>query len=94
MEPRGIDDTERVSHTASVIGDTVLVVGGKSTTDSLRTAEQYVPGTGTAMGMWLLANPMNAVRVAHTASVLPNGKILVTGGEDENSMMLSKCRAV
>jgi WD40 repeat protein len=58
----------------------VLVVGGYNG-GPLSTAELYDPD----MGMWNLTGPLNTARYSHTATLLPNGKVLVAGGAIDNS---------
>ena len=43
---------------------------------TLNTVERYVPGTPS----WTLIDPMVTPRFAHTATVLPDGTVLVAGG--------------
>jgi N-acetylneuraminic acid mutarotase len=74
-------NTARAGHTATLLANgKVLVIGGKNsiaTTDSLSSVELYDPATGT----WTAADPMLITgRCDHTATLLANGKILVTGG--------------
>jgi hypothetical protein len=76
----------RAGHTAStLLSGKVLVTGGISPTSSapntnsstfLASAELYDPGTD----QWSAAGSMSTSRVGHTATVLPNGKVLVVGG--------------
>ncbi|CAF3884692.1 unnamed protein product [Rotaria sp. Silwood1] len=70
----------RFGHTASVLTNgKVLVTGGASTspnTNYLNSAELYDPVTG----IWTTTGSMNNARYEHTASVLTNRKVLVTGG--------------
>ncbi len=73
----------RWSHTATALADgRVLVTGGRTGSTSatgvvLATAEVYDPVTDT----WTqTAGPMNAARRSHTATLLPNGMVLIAGG--------------
>ncbi|CAF4785166.1 unnamed protein product, partial [Rotaria sp. Silwood2] len=72
----------RYYHTASVLANgKVLVAGGYGYSGSnsfgiLNSSELYDPSTG----IWTMTSSMNTARSEHTASVLTNGKILVTGG--------------
>lgn len=57
----------------------VLVAGGSgpgNNLDALATAELYDPATGN----WNSAGTLNAARSFHTATLLPNGKVLVAAG--------------
>jgi N-acetylneuraminic acid mutarotase len=74
-------NTARAGHPAVLLTNgKVLVTGGKNsiaTTDSLIGAELYDPATG----KWIEADPMLFTgRCDHTATLLQNGKVLVTGG--------------
>jgi hypothetical protein len=73
--------TERESHTATLLGDgRVLVTGGArlqgTTWETLQTAEIYDPGSATFSPTGDMVKP----RSFHTATLLSNGKVLVTGG--------------
>ena len=71
----------RSQHTATRMQDgRVLVASGDNPYDDYGdangTAEIYDPGTGT----WSNTGSLLAIRDSHTATLLPSGKVLVTGG--------------
>ena len=77
---------DRIAHTASLLSDgTVLVTGGFKDYvaaptwlgyESLDSAEIYDPATAS----FSVTGPMSATRFWHTATVLPDSSVLVTGG--------------
>jgi N-acetylneuraminic acid mutarotase len=81
--------TPRAQSTATLLanGD-VLVAGGYaflfdnhgSAEMSYALADLFDP-----IGDWNSTGPMNARRTAHTATLLPNGEVLATGGSDSNA---------
>jgi N-acetylneuraminic acid mutarotase len=72
----------RVGHTATLLATgSVLFLGGASST--VDGDELYVPGTdpnGGTSGFLLQGNLLATPRSGHTATLLPNGKILIAGG--------------
>jgi len=73
----------RYAHTETLLSDgRVLLAGGTEYNDgfgpSLSTAEIYDPSSGA----FSATGGMNAPRAYHTATLLPNGKVLIAGGED------------
>ena len=79
--------TERTSHTATLLpSGKVLVAGGGNGTStaaySIASVEIYNPGEGN----WTPTNPLHTARMGHTATLLPDGNVLVAGG---NSMLVS-----
>ena len=76
----------RSSHTATLLADGRVLVTGGSTVSSAAasgyvnnaSAEIYDPVANT----WTAMPPMSAARSHHTATRLPDGKVLVVGGEN------------
>ena len=83
-------NTARDSQTTTLLNSGwVLVAGGASITGvvdpPLATAELYNPATES----FLTTGSMSTARLAHTATLLNNGLVLVVGGLDANNNLLS-----
>ncbi|OJT23782.1 hypothetical protein BO221_17565 [Archangium sp. Cb G35] len=80
--PAGALNTQRYHHTAVLLPNgKVLVAGGRAGefgSDTLASAELYDPATNT----WSYTGSLNTARAYHTMTLLPDGKVLVTGGSD------------
>src|SRR5580658_1133107 len=76
----GSINTARLDHTATLLPNgQVLVAGGWGSSHSqnaFSSAELYNPASGT----WTSTGSMTNARVAATATLLPNGQVLVAGG--------------
>ena len=82
--------TDRDGHTLTLLASgQVLVAGGASggwgVCNDLTSAELYDSSAGT----WFLTGNMTAARIGHTATILPNGQVLVAGGTDCEGNILS-----
>lgn len=77
----------RAMHTATLLRNgKMLITGGvieraSPTSPVLNSAEIYDPATGNAV---LLANTMRSPRGQHQATLLPDGRVLITGGQVDN----------
>jgi N-acetylneuraminic acid mutarotase len=86
-------NTARSGHTATLLpSGKVLVVGGENGRVKMRqnyrvtlkSAELYDPASGT----WSFTGSLNTARQIHTATLLPDGKVLVAGGADFNGIVI------
>jgi N-acetylneuraminic acid mutarotase len=79
----------RWEHTATLLPNgKVLVAGGStngSSADVTASTELFDPATGT----WTPTGSLSTGRSLHQATLLPNGKVLVSGGMDRNDEVLA-----
>ena len=84
FSPTGWMTTGREDHTATLLRDgRVLVVGGdqgsaQDWVGAIASAEIYDPRTGE----WTVTGSLHTPRTDHTASLLPDGRVLIAGGTD------------
>lgn len=87
----GVMSAARYNHTATLLANgNVLVMGGSDGSSSLgggvlASADLY----NAAGNAWTSAAPMGQARYDHTATMLGNGKVLVTGGSGVSGVMAS-----
>lgn len=91
ITPTGKLVTGRSSHTATLLKDgRVLVAGGEAGNNIslryLKSAEIYNPGTKQFTDI----GNMQYKRIWHTATVLDNGDVLITGGDDASNSHINK----
>jgi hypothetical protein len=83
--------TPRALHQATLLRDgRVLVTGGSNDADyvfPLSAAELYDPIAGT----WSPASSLNTARDSHAATLLPNGSVLVAGGNGPPNQIPPGC---
>jgi hypothetical protein len=79
----------RYSHTATLLGNgMVLIIGGdNASSNPIADAELYDPTLGP--GTFSLSATLAAARSMHTATLLPNGTVLVAGGKGLSGVLLT-----
>jgi N-acetylneuraminic acid mutarotase len=83
-------ESSRANHTATLLPNgKVLVAGGSSrglnNQTVLSSAELFDP----ASGEWKATGSMGSARMDHSATLLPNGKVLVVGGSSDGNNVLA-----
>ncbi|MFI5347156.1 MAG: kelch repeat-containing protein [Elusimicrobiota bacterium] len=81
-------------HTATLLFDgRVLVAGGDDGFGATKSSFIYDPYNGVG-GTWSFANPLETARIGHSATLLPNGTVLVSGGVKSNLLSGTAANAV
>jgi Galactose oxidase, central domain len=81
----------RAAHTATLLPDGRVLIAGGCTLDSCEleedgpSAELYDP----RVGNFAKTGTMGTERVSHTATLLPNGEVLLAGGWDRDGVLAS-----
>jgi hypothetical protein len=74
-------NTARQAHTAVLLANgKVLVAGGSGNSSVISSVEVFDPAINPATGTWTTTGPLNIARANHTATLLTNGQVLVSGG--------------
>lgn len=79
IERQNLQSAHSMAGTVALSATKILVCGGwvgAGQTVATATTEIY----DTSTQLWTAVRPMNVARAAHTATLLPSGKVLVTGG--------------
>ena len=88
-KPAGSLNQQRYHHSALLLPNGKVLVAGGATSESngavLASAELYDPATNT----WSYTGGLNVARRHHTLTLLPDGKVLVTGGGDAAEGLIS-----
>ncbi|WP_437615149.1 kelch repeat-containing protein [Sorangium sp. So ce834] len=74
----------RAEHTATLLSDGQVLVAGGSERDadgSLRAAIDDAELLDPDAGLWRSLDPLRTARYSHTATLLPDGRVLVAGGD-------------
>ncbi|HEX2571609.1 MAG TPA: kelch repeat-containing protein [Polyangia bacterium] len=88
----GLATVGHSTHTATLLNNgNVLIAGGTDSpyTDFARPAQARADLYDPARGLVVATGSMNAARVLHTATLLNDGRVLVTGGEQTGSDSLA-----
>lgn len=85
--PNGI-----MNHAQVTLKDgTIMIIGGKSNIESATSNVQVYTPVSQQYGTWSTGPKLNIPRTVHTASVLPDGKVLVCGGLGVAGIALNSC---
>jgi N-acetylneuraminic acid mutarotase len=83
-------NSARANHTATLLpSGKVLVLGGGASSTYFNTAELYDPAQNTWATVANAPAPMISPRKSHTATLLPDGTVLVLGGQQNSVLALS-----
>jgi CSLREA domain-containing protein len=77
----GVLGSPRATHKAVLLPNGKALLVGGADTDALASAQLYCPELSGTPGAWVPTGSLAAGRQLHTATLLPNGKVLIAGGD-------------
>lgn len=84
-------DPARFGHTATLMADDrVLIVGGQNYFGYVAQTQLYIPSES-GYSWWKTSKENLTLREGHASILLPNGMVLVAGGNDQNGASLNSC---
>ncbi|MBJ6724954.1 kelch repeat-containing protein [Geomesophilobacter sediminis] len=83
----------REGHTSTLLADGRVLIAGGGDNAATATAEIFVPDTSSAnsTGSFTGSGSMNVARSGHAATLLPDGRVLISGGFGANGVPLTSC---
>ena len=76
--------TARYRHTATLLSDGRVLVAGGENTNYLSLVELYTPAPPSGAGSWASGPSLPSARARHTATLIADGAVLVSGGESSS----------
>ena len=73
---------QRSQHTATLLRNGKVLIAGGGNRSQLSSAELFDPSANDGRGGWAATGNLGTARLQHTATLLPNGKVLVAGGSN------------
>jgi hypothetical protein len=85
----------RLYHTATLLSNgKVLIAGGTNGSSVLNTMEIFDPAGNSGAGSFTALGTMSTQRLAHSAVLLANGKVLIFGGTNDGTTVLNSAEVI
>ena len=78
----------RASHTTTLLSSGLMLIAGGSNGSSIALCELFDPAGNNGLGSFSSTGAMNSPRSQHVATLLQDGRVLVTGGQDSAGIVL------